>query len=170
MADKTSLLESLDLFETLDGDDSIPADDDKLLSYSDQLAEILPMSTPVDDTFLSMSGSFATTESNDVEDTLEDDCKDVYKDFSSEDAEEEEEETIIICDLIGDSNNDSKVEDNSKDEGDSKNYSKDEVETMEDTDTYVKDSEVAKYNLVLEPEDKLSLFNTQYAFELTKLR
>lgn len=137
----------LDPFEILDESDSVTGDENKLLSYTDQLAEILPMGTPADETLVTLSDSHSVIEDDRVELSLQDHSTHLGIGLLNQDAmQEEKEENIILNSSI------------KKDE-DEGTVSPD-INAVQDT----------QYNLVLEPEDKFSLFLSQHSFKLTQLR
>ncbi|CAB4015105.1 Hypothetical predicted protein [Paramuricea clavata] len=150
----------IDLFDTLDEGDSSNGDGQLSLSYSDQLAEILPSTIPVDDTLLpGISGE-------DIDSSSEDDIPEYeISNYITNTASTFVQDEKITCankalEQPGDSFG---VPDGTN-----------ELDLSRDHPKYITKSATdeadMKYILELDPEENLTLFYSQHSFKLTKLR
>ena len=193
----------IDLFDTLNEVDSSTGDNQLSLSYSDQLAEILPGIIPLDQGLLPCnSGEGIDSDSSEdlPEYNIDNNVKDVERtgahdenvdpikftlDFPEHtDSCSEMDEKVDPVGLTSDfpentdssSEMDEKVDpvkltsDFSEDMDNSGEVDNTEVLDKDECDIGVKDSDMVKYNLDLDPEESLTLFHSQHTFKLTKLR
>ena len=137
-------------------DKSSPSDDQLSLSYSEQLAEILPSTVPVDDTLLPEISEHSSSEedmpqyeiSNDISDSANSFLQD--EDITHEALEQPKDKCFIPDDT---------------------NVPNTNIEHLKNsTESDYIDVADMKYILELNPEENLALFYSQHSFKLTKLR
>jgi hypothetical protein len=150
----------IDLFDTLDEGDCSTGDDQLSLSYSDQLAEILPSTTPLDDTLLpGISGRDSDSSSED--DIPECEISNYITDTAS--AFVQDEKIICVNKTLEQPSDSFGAPDGTNALDLSRDHPK-------DTSKSATDEADMKYILELDPEENLTLFYSQHSFKLTKLR
>jgi hypothetical protein len=150
----------IDLFDTLDEGDCSTGDDQLSLSYSDQLAEILPSTTPLDDTLLpGISGRDSDSSSED--DIPEYEISNYITDTAS--AFVQDEKIICVNKTLEQPSDSFGAPDGTNALDLSRDHPK-------DTSKSATDEADMKYILELDPEENLTLFYSQHSFKLTKLR
>lgn len=160
----------LELFDTLDGGGSDNTDEQLSLSYSDQLAEILPSSTPLDDALLTdIPGGSGENSSN--EDAPEYEINNAMTESGCTVLQDENVDLNKVASKLPESNNIGS-DDNDKGEssGDRLEGPESNEDRLEETASTVYNATDSKYSLQLDPEEGLTLFYSQYSFKLGKLR